>query len=290
MPAATMRRSFPIFLMAVIATLGLSHGSAGLVSAALPAISVMLAATPNPADGKVTYTGTVYVLSGTPTNIEFGMGPAQGQFQSGICEPAPFCRLEMGRPIWTFPTMTGTQIVTYETAPVTGTNITFGTVSEGVGCYVNCPATLYSPYATVTSELTWWTSGQVVTGSTLHMTARAWTDSWWMDFANLHVGLPAGVDPPTNLPSDALYSPGPHYIDRPASYEPSSEYSFDVVVNAAPGSTLTFTASGGSENGILVRNASLSIKVGQGITRRPRPAARSARWWQDAHCPVARSR
>ncbi len=271
MPAWSPRRPLAVLLFAFAATVGVSLGVAGPALAAAPRFAVMLAATPHPADGNITYTGTVYVLQGSPTNVELGMAPFQGSFLGdSSCEPVASCHLTMHGPIWDFPTLTGTRIVTFTTPPMTTqTYITFGVVSISQGdvaCYGVCPARLDVGFANVTSELTWSAAGQVVTGSTLHITARATTDSSWFHFANLHVDLPAGVDAPTNLPADATYWPPAHYIDRPASFEPTSSYSFDVVVNAASGSILTFHASGGPAPSMVIHDATLSIKVGQDHT------------------------
>jgi hypothetical protein len=260
------RRSIALRLTGVLAIVSLTLGTAASAAAVTePLITMTLTATPHVDTASITYTGTLTPYSGTPHNLRVQMEPLTGNFAGGGergCEPAANCTIDF-IPRWDFPVLTGKQVITFTAGAQTGFGVRLDIVSEGTGCVGTCPAVVTTPQVTHTSTLSYTTSGQVVTGATLHITARVSTDLWWtVGGAMMVVELPSGIAAPTNLPVDATYNGPPRNdIERLGNATPSDEFSFDVVVTAATGSTLHFTSSY-SYGGALTKNGSLTIKVG----------------------------
>lgn len=219
-----------------------------------------------PDGAPVTYTGTVTRKSGTPTNVSFGMQATNGNFSGGDCEPASHCAGGFD-PSWTYATLSSKVTVTFTTTARIGRKVTFFLLGGNAGCSGTCPPSVTSRGPTITTAASWTSDGQVVAGATLHVSVRAATNAGPIQ-GDLHVGLPSGVDPPTNLPDGASYAPSPyHYIDNVVDLANAASYSFDVVVTAPSPTTLSFaidffptnSANGNAES-------ILAVKVGPDST------------------------
>jgi hypothetical protein len=105
-----------------------------------------------------------------------------------------------------------------------------------------------------------------VAGTTLHVTVKATTNAGPIE-GILVMGVPTGVDPPTNLPPGATWSPTASQVEMLTTLALSAQYTFDVVVNAPDGSTLTFfpSFSPTSSDNTMTTQA-LTIKVGPDAT------------------------
>ncbi len=264
MTPPTRRRSTPIAGAAIALVTSIVWLAAALPAAAAhPTVTLTIKASPNPAatGAPITFTGTVAPSSGTPTNVRVHM-ESTATFSDGACEPAAYCEISSFQPTWTFPTLVSKTTITFATVAKPGTTVRLYLDSDGVGCTGTCPPSVTLIYPTVTPSFSWTADDQIVAGTTLHVTARASTNAGPIN-GNLHVDLPTGVDAPTNLSPGALYSgPPSHYIDDGLSLVPSAEYSFDVMVNAADGTTLTFQSWFFEDTGPVSKMGSLSIKVG----------------------------
>ena len=257
-----LRRPLAALVSAAI-LLGLAASPA---AAAVPLISTTLKVSPTAVvdGGTVVWTGTVKPASGTPTNVRLHL-EATAAFEGGTCTPAAYCTVDRG-PTWVLPTVTTTVTLTFTTTANTGVTGRLFLDSDGVGCSSGCPSTAYLPIPTVAGSAKVWTdTGDIPSGSTLHVEVNGWATAAPMD-ANLHVNLGPGLDPPTSIvPTTATYSPAPyHYIDDNVTLGAGPEtLTFDTVVNAPNGSTVTievYVFAANSKYGYAT--GSISFKVG----------------------------
>src|SRR5439155_16344585 len=232
-----------------------------------------LLASPNPVpDGApITFTGIITPVSGSPVNVRVHMEPSPGSFAPGECQPIEFCSVDSRTdiPTWIFPTLTSPIEITFLTSAAAEHTVRLYEDSDGVGCTGTCPATVYIQPATVTTHLAWSATGAVVHGGSIHVDVTATTDVGPVPgvAGDLHVNLPAGVEPPTGLPAGAQYASPPYnYIDDAVTVGDPVTYGFDTVVDAANGSTLTFTAYFFPNATNLAVSSSFAIKVGPDST------------------------
>jgi hypothetical protein len=238
--------------------------------AAVPTVTMTLKASPNPAAllTSVLLTGTIAPSSGIPRDVRVHMEMTPGGFDGGTCQPASNCTISSFRPHWVFPSLTGKVTVTFETPAKPGRTVRFYLDSDGVGCTGTCPPSVVLGIPNVTVRATYTAGTSVIAGTTLHITVAASSNASPIEGV-LVVGIPSGVDPPTNLPPGAVYSPPPSsQVEKVVTLAPTSQYSFDVVVNAANGSTLTFFPYfSATHSGPTVDAQNLVIKVGPDTTR-----------------------
>jgi len=226
------------------------------VAAADPVVSLTMSVSPTTAlDGAdVTWTGVVTPVSGTPTNLrltmeshwwEISVGPYQ-VVALGTCEPVAYCTVDTstGDPTWMFPTLTEPVTLQYHTLARGGATTALWVVSDGVGCVSYCPptATLEAPYATADVVVVP-SASQILPGTTLHVTITGAVTMGPFD-GEIVTSLSDGLGAPTALsPASLFIFPPPDNRIRYAGPITGSSISFDTVVTATYGSTLTIESS-----------------------------------------------
>ena len=254
-PLATTRRLTAIAVAAAILAFGAAAPAPAF--AATPLISTSLSVSPGAAiDGQtmVTWTGVVTPVSGTPTNVGLTMESNWWQYSVGCCflpyvgecQPALYCTVDTnGNPSWTFPTLSVPTTITYETLANTDKTTYLYIVSDGVGCHQGCPSTAKLPlpglHATIDVASD---TGDFPSGTNLHVTLTGTSTASPLS-ADLQASFSGGLDAPTNIdPPTASYAPPPYnYLDDIVDLSPTpSTLSFDTIVTAPTGSTVTITA------------------------------------------------
>lgn len=251
--------------------------SAAPALAATPLVSMSLSVSPSPAiDGTdVTWRAVVKPVSGTPANLRLSMQSNWYQISTGssfvpavgTCAPAAYCSVDSrtGNPTWVFPTLTSSVTLTYVTAANGGATTSLWIESDGTGCSGTCPATATLAVPSTAVSLAWSTStGDVPSGSTLHVTLAGSATAGPIS-ATLQVELSSGLADPTAItPSSAYYyAPGRDVEGSATIGTTPATLSFDTVVTAANGSTVTLTAwvyPSNSKYGIAT--VSRTIKIG----------------------------
>lgn len=235
-------------------------------ASAAASLAMAISVSPNPAapDSAVSWIGTLTPAGGSLTNLRVHMEFGPGPVAVGTCEPAAYCTVSSGQRVdWNLPSVSSRTTIRYRTAASIGATGQLFLDSEGISCGGTCfpAATLAGP--TLSSGLSWTTDGQVVAGAVLRITATGSTNVGPVE-GNLHVNLPAGVGAPTNFSSStAVYSDPPaHYVDNPVTLNLTSTYSFDVVVNAPNGTTMSFSSFFYPNASLPAGQGTLSIKVG----------------------------
>lgn len=258
-PTRSRHAAIALSMALVASAFGVGSGP---VAAASPLIAMTLTASPNPAAQGTTqtFTGTITPVSGTPTNVRVHM-EATATFSGGTCSPAAQCTVALSGPSWVFPTLTSKVTVTYATAALGTAVVRFYDDSLAVGCSGTCPPSVDTVPPTVTSWVTYESSTAIIAGASLHVTVHGSTDAGPVS-GYLSVDLPDGVDPATSVSPGATYSPAPyHSVGGLATLNRAAQHSFDVVVNAADGSTLVFMPSF-YVSGVVSVSQNLSIPVG----------------------------
>ena len=251
--ATTGRRSAS-FLAALLLVAAITPASA---LAATPLISTTLTVSPVAAlDGQtmVTWTGVVTPVSGTPTNVGLTMQSNWWQLSAGSsfvpylgsCQPALYCTVASnGDPSWTFPTLSVPRTITYETVANTDKTTYLYITSDGVGCQTGCPSTAKLPLPKLNATIAVASAtGDVPSGTNLHVTVTGTSTASPLS-ADLHASLSDGLETPTNIdPPSAVFSPPPsNSIDDVGDLSPApSTMTFDTVVSAANGTTVSITA------------------------------------------------
>jgi hypothetical protein len=162
----------------------------------------------------------------------------------GTCEPVIYCTVDTrtGNPQWNIPAVTGPIALVYHTRATAGATTTLRVLSDGVSCVGGCAAsaTLETPLATTGVVITP-SAATVLPGTTLHVTVTGAVTMGPFD-GSLAARLSAGLGTPTGI------GPPPATFDAPnrtvSTYGPvvGTSMTFDTVVSAAAGSTVTIEA------------------------------------------------
>lgn len=260
------------------------HGAAAVAS---QRVTITLAGSPTvaPDGASITWTGTVTPLDGPMANVRIDMDSVTNT--AGIspptCDPIADCTVnsQSHRPSWTFPMITAKTIfhafwrVPEDPGPWTGRILLNG--PAGVICSSACvnQATVRGP--TIKVAVAYSPAGAVLTGSTLHFSVTATSNVGPIQNLDLHVNLPTGLGPATNLnPSSATWAGPPYnYIDDGADFGTKDTLRFDAVVTAATGATLKLSSQLNAGYIWDTGSAKLitTIHVGPRATPTPRPTA-----------------
>lgn len=254
--------------VAVLMTSVVATGAASPTDAADPTVTMTLSVAPNPAAfmSSIVLTGTVAPSSGSPQNVRVHMEQTDGVWNGGTCTPVEVCSVGASWVEWSLPSVTSKITVTFETGAQPGATWRFYDDTDGVGCTGTCPPSVKLGVPHVVASATYTPTTPVIAGTTLHITPKAVSNVDSLS-GYMIVSVPSGVDPPTNLPPGAVWNPVGSQVEMFQTLTPSGEFTFDVLVNAPNGSTLTFhpffidSAPGSTES-----SQPLAIKVGPDST------------------------
>ncbi len=266
---------------AVVASLA-AAGSAAPASATSSSVRLALSVSPATAvDGtRVTYTGTITRVTGSPRNVRVYMGGYWFQVSvggvvfrpaGGTCSPAANCTVDdqTGNPEWVIPSVATSVKVKFTTLANSGRPV-WMYLEGGAGCARGggcSPSVVIAPPKVAVAVTYTADSWPVMPGTTLHVAVRGTTTAGPLD-ADVQAVLGAGLDTPTSVaPDTAVYAPPPaSYIDDATGLNPTTTLRFDTKVTAAIGSNVRLTGNVWPSDGKYASaRQTISIHVGPAV-------------------------